>query len=101
MDPYEVLGVSPQADDETIRKAYLELVRRFSPDSDPEAFKRISQAYELVKNEKLRLEHYLFSRDAPGDTPFQAFLQHSRVCEKRKPLTFEQMKAYLRKCTKK
>ncbi|MEI7672352.1 MAG: J domain-containing protein, partial [Deltaproteobacteria bacterium] len=31
MDPYEVLGVSPQADDDTIRKAYLELVRRFSP----------------------------------------------------------------------
>ena len=101
MDPYEVLGVSPQADDDTIRKAYLELVRRFSPDNDPEAFKRISQAYELVKNEKLRLEHYLFNRDAPGDTPFHAFLQRVRVCEKRKPMAFEQMKVYLRKCTKK
>ncbi len=101
MDPYEALGVSPQADDDTIRKAYLELVRRFSPDSDPDAFKRISQAYELVKNEKLRLEHYLFNKDAPGDTPFHAFLQCVRVGEKRKPMAFEQMKVYLRKCTKK
>jgi len=101
MDPYEVLGVSPPADDETIRRAYLELVRQFSPDRDPESFKRINQAYERVKSEKLRLEHYLFDRAASGDTPFQAFLQRSRAGEKRKPLAFEQMKAYLRKCTKK
>ncbi len=101
MDPYETLGVSPQADDDTIRKAYLELVRRFSPDTDPKAFQRISKAYELVKNEKLRIEHYLFNTDVPGDTPFQVFLRHDRYCEKRKPLEFEQMKVYLRKCAKK
>jgi curved DNA-binding protein CbpA len=101
MDPYEVLGVSPQADDDAVRKAYLELVRQCSPDRDPEAFKRISSAYELVKTEKLRMERYLFNRDAAGETPLGVFLRHERYGEKRKPLEFEQMKAYLRKCAKK
>jgi DnaJ-class molecular chaperone len=101
MDPYETLGVSPQADDSTIRKAYLGLVRQFSPDAAPEAFKRISKAYEQIKTEKLRIEHYLFNTDVSGNTPFQVFLQHERHCRKRRPLEFEQLKAYLRKCTKK
>lgn len=101
MDPYEVLGISPQANDDTVRKTYLELVRRFSPDADPEGFKRISRAYELVKTEKLRMEHYLFNLDVDGDTPFQVFMRHERLVEKRKPMEFEQMKAFLRKCAKK
>jgi curved DNA-binding protein CbpA len=101
MDPYEALGVSPQADDDTVRRTYLELVRRFSPDVDPEGFKRISRAYELVKTERLRMEHYLFNLDAAGDSPFQVFMRHERFTQKRKPMEFDQMKAYLRKCAKK
>ena len=100
MDPYEILGLSPDADDDAIRKAYLELVRRFSPDADPEAFKRISGAYEQVKDEKSRLRHYLFNRETPGDTPFQAFLQHVSSYEKPKPMNYDKMKEFLRKCTK-
>ena len=100
MDPYEILGLSPDADDNAIRKAYLELVRRFSPDTDPEVFKRISRAYEQVKNEQLRLRHYLFNRETPGDSPFQAFLRHVSYCEKPKPMNYDQMKEFLRKCAK-
>jgi curved DNA-binding protein CbpA len=100
MDPYEILGVSPDADDDVIRKAYLELVRRFSPDTDPEAFKSISRAYEQVKDEKTRLRHYLFNRDMPGDNPFQAFLRHVSTCEKLKPMNYDKMKELLRKCAK-
>jgi curved DNA-binding protein CbpA len=101
MDPYEILGVAPDADDEAVRKAYLDLVRRFSPDHDPEAFKRISTAYEALKDEKSRLRHYLFDRETPGDSPFQAFLQHSATVGKRQPPNHEQFKEFLRKCAKK
>jgi len=100
MDPYEILGVAPDADDDVIRKAYLELVRRFSPDTDPEAFKSLSNAYEQVKDEKRRLQHYLFNKDTPGDNPFQAFLRHIATQEKPKPMNYDQMKDYLRKCAK-
>lgn len=100
MDPYDILGLSPDADDDAIRKAYLDLVRRFSPDADPEAFKRISRAYEQVKDEKTRLSHYLFNRETPGETPFQAFLRHVSICENPKPMNYEKLKDYLRKCMK-
>ena len=101
MDPYEILGVPPDADDDAVRKAYLELVRKFSPDTDPEAFKRISKAYEQLKDEKSRLKYYLFNTETPGDTPFRAFLRHVAYTEKRKPMNYHTLKEFLRTCAKK
>lgn len=52
--PYEVLGVSPEADDIVIEAAYKVLVKEHHPDQggDPENFKRIHDAYkELQQNE--------------------------------------------------
>ena len=101
MDPYEILGISTDADDNAVRKAYLELVRQCPPDTAPETFKKINNAYEKLKDEKSRLQYYLFNKETPADTPFQAFLQHVAFFEKRRPMSYENLKEFLWTCAKK
>jgi curved DNA-binding protein CbpA len=48
-DPYAVLGLTPQAAPEEIKKAYFSLVRAHPPERDPEGFKRIRAAYDLLR----------------------------------------------------
>lgn len=63
--PYEVLGVAEDADDETIKKAYLRKVREFPPEQQGEAFQRIRVAYEHIATDKQRRQYRLFHRGLP------------------------------------
>ncbi len=60
-NPYEVLGVSPGATDEEIKKAYRRLSRQYHPDANvnnpnkgaaEEKFKEVQQAYNQIMREK-------------------------------------------------
>jgi curved DNA-binding protein CbpA len=59
-DPYEVLGLPGDADDEAIRTRYLELVRQYSPEHHPERFAAVRAAYESLRDLDTRLRHRLF-----------------------------------------
>ncbi len=62
-DPYAVLGLSSDADDELIRRRYLELVRKFSPEHHPQKFAAVRAAYEKLRDLDTRLNHRLFETD--------------------------------------
>ena len=55
-DLYSVLGVSRNADTSEIRTAYKQLAKEHHPDKggDPEKFKEISQAHEVLSNDERR-----------------------------------------------
>jgi curved DNA-binding protein CbpA len=59
-DPYAVLGLAADSDDDAIRRRYLELVRQFSPEHHPEKFAAVRQAYESLRDLNTRLRYRLF-----------------------------------------
>ncbi len=59
-DPYEVLELAADADDDAIRRRYLGLVRRFPPEQHPDRFAAVREAYESLRDLNTRLRHRLF-----------------------------------------
>ena len=55
MDPYKVLGVSPDATDEEIKKAYRTLSKKYHPDLNPgdehaaEMMRQVNAAYDMIQ----------------------------------------------------
>jgi curved DNA-binding protein CbpA len=57
---YMILGVAPEASDEEIRLCYIEKVKRYTPEKDPERFQAINAAYDAIKDVRSRLaDRYL------------------------------------------
>ena len=99
MNPFLILRVSPGAGDLEIRRAYLDAVRKFPPESEPLRFQAISHAYEQIRDEKSRLKYLLFDRSPSGTTPLDVFSKFCAAAPVAKPLDFEAMKAFFRSCT--
>jgi curved DNA-binding protein CbpA len=59
-DPHIVLGLPADADDDAIRRRYLELVRQYSPEHHPEKFAAIRAAYERLRDRDTRVRYRLF-----------------------------------------
>jgi hypothetical protein len=60
-DHYEVLQVSPRADQETIQRVFRHLAKRFHPDNtesgDSERFKQVMDAFRVLADPERRAEY--------------------------------------------
>ena len=59
MKAFFVLGIDPDADESAIESAYRKLVVKYPPDTHPDQFKQISEAYELIKTEDSRIRYLM------------------------------------------
>jgi DnaJ-class molecular chaperone len=66
MDPFSVLEIEPCDDDEAIRAAYFGQVRRFPPDREPEQFRRVREAWEMIRDRDQRFALRVF-----GPKPYE------------------------------
>ncbi|MCL1790812.1 MAG: DnaJ domain-containing protein [Peptococcaceae bacterium] len=68
-DYYKILGVSPEADDKTIKRAYRDLAKKYHPDQNPNdksaeaKFKEVSEAYQAVSDPAKRRKYDSLRQD--------------------------------------
>lgn len=68
-DLYSVLGVSRDADEDTIKKAFRKLAMKYHPDKNPgkaneQKFKEINQAHEVLSDKKKRALYDEFGEES-------------------------------------
>lgn len=74
-DYYNILGVAKNASLEEIKKAYRKLALKYHPDKNPdnqknaeERFKKISEAYYVLENDKRRAEYDAYRGGYGGES---------------------------------
>src|SRR5271165_5480353 len=90
-DPYAILGLQGDSDDDTIRRRYLELVRQFSPEQHPEKFAAVRQAYESLRDLNTRLRYRLF--EAGKNETVDALIEELTCRSSRRRMSLETLLA--------
>lgn len=103
MDPYEVLGVPRDADEETIKKAYRTLIKKYHPDKyvntpmadmASEKTKEINKAYDMINGKNQAGTSYQQQRSG-GYNPFGGGYSHYGSYTGSMPPSFQNVRILL------
>ena len=81
-NPYEVLGISSDASDEEIKKAYRKLSRKYHPDANvdnphkeqaEEKFKEVQAAYQAIMNKNISGSEKYGNRSYGGNSGYGSY----------------------------
>lgn len=70
-DYYEILGLSRDASEQDVKRAYRKLARKYHPDANPddpeaeERFKELTEAYEVLSNPESRRAYDTYGHQVP------------------------------------
>ncbi len=98
MNPYLILNVPDDADDEAIRRAYLAQLRRHSPDTDPVGFGRVQAAYQSIRDIDARCRWWFFESAESPASPVALLIEREQI----RPHTarnWKELRTFLRHCT--
>lgn len=68
-DYYKILGVSRNASEEEVKKAYRKLAHQYHPDKaggDERRFKEINEAYQILSDREKRAQYDRFGQVFPA-----------------------------------
>ncbi|MBN1980833.1 MAG: DnaJ domain-containing protein [Chitinivibrionales bacterium] len=98
MNPYHVLNVSIDADDQAIRAAYLRLIQQYTPERNPIQFNVISTAYRTIDTMEKRRNFLIQNKLPDADSPFGTLSAEVTVAANRQPPSFNAFKEFLQQC---
>jgi len=85
---YKLLGIDPKADQQTVKRAYLDAVRKWHPDKNPdrieeaeEKTKVLNQAYPVLKDPETRKNYDRMLRYTKGKD-FNAYINDEAIRDK-------------------
>src|SRR3954454_24523796 len=73
----DILGVAANATPEEIRAAYLQKIREHPPESSPEEFERIRDAWETLRDPRRRAKSLLLAADPT--VPIASLLEDRQI----------------------
>jgi curved DNA-binding protein CbpA len=85
---YQLLGIDPGADQQTVKKAYLNAIKAWHPDKNPdraaeaeEKTKALNQAYQVLKDPEARKNYDRMLRYTKGKD-FNAYINDEAIRDK-------------------
>ena len=85
---YKLLGIDPKADQQTVKRAYLDAVKKWHPDKNPdrieeaeEKTKVLNQAYQMLKDPETRKNYDRMLRYTKGKD-FNAYINDEAIRDK-------------------